>query len=475
MWVNRLFFLRDIEMKTKLKKFYKIRRNSTVLCKAPFVSMSLDISGFISPCCYIHSQTEYLNNNKDRYPDKSLNEIWAGKNFATYRNLMKKHIFPEECSICRNSIISEQYDTVKINEYDCYSHRSKYPSIIELTLDNSCNLECVMCSSIHSSRISHRDHAGFKTEIVSSKFIEEFDEFIPTLKSVIFSGGEPFLSRISLDLMDRILTRNPECIISVNTNGTILNEEIKSLLSRGVFHLNISLDSINKETYEKIRVGAVFEKVLDNLKYFSEYSKKRHEQIVIPVCPLVLNYKEIPELVKFCNENSFLIKFVHVFNAHNVALSSAKPEVLQSAIDIFKTVELVETNFIEKANKKSFLDFTEEIRSFLSFSLKKTEYLNSVKVDMDSFLLMSNELDSKIKQYIVANYPENIDEKFNIWQLRKNELFLKLPDYFKSHDIFQMLLDFDASTLIVYFDQLPLSELINYMITFGDEIIMKRK
>ena len=44
---------------------------------------------------------------------------------------------------------------------------------------------------------------------------------------------------------------------------SILKKNRTLLLNSGISHLTIAFDGYNKETYEKIRVGAKFEKVVN--------------------------------------------------------------------------------------------------------------------------------------------------------------------------------------------------------------------
>jgi MoaA/NifB/PqqE/SkfB family radical SAM enzyme len=72
-----------------------------------------------------------------------------------------------------------------------------------------------------------------------------------------------------------IIAINPKCLIMVQTNGMVLNERIKNLLSRGNFQIGVSIDSLKKEVYETIRPHGKLERVMENINYFSEYSKRK--------------------------------------------------------------------------------------------------------------------------------------------------------------------------------------------------------
>jgi len=57
--------------------------------------------------------------------------------------------------------------------------------------------------------------------------------------------------------------------IMINTNATLLSEDrAKKLLDSGLTRIRFSLDAATKETYEKIRIGANYDKVMKNIETF---------------------------------------------------------------------------------------------------------------------------------------------------------------------------------------------------------------
>ena len=114
------------------------------------------------------------------------------------------------------------------------------------------NLECIMCYGNFSSSIrKNREKLPSTPTVYDEKFLESLDPIIPDLKYVKFLGGEPFLINIYYEVWERIIECNPNCLIDVQTNGTILNDRVKDILERGNFRIGVSLDSLKKETYER--------------------------------------------------------------------------------------------------------------------------------------------------------------------------------------------------------------------------------
>lgn len=456
----------------KIKHITTINKKKQLYCKAPFVSMSISINGYISPCCYIHSSILFYAQNNESYPNKSLTDIWNSLRFQNYRSLFNKGIFPSECSICQSDFSNGDFESAKAKMYEKYDIYSKYPKVIELTLDNTCNLNCIMCNSVLSSKIAQKRNVSNKNEIDKDLFIKEISYFIPYLEEIIISGGEPLASEFCIKLMREIIVLNPKCVISVNTNGTILNDEIKQLMFQGNFQINLSIDSIHKDTYEKIRLGANFEKVMGNFTFYSEYLNKKNKGITITICPLILNFKELPELVNFCNQKNAFIQFVHVFNAHDVALSSADSELLEDAVKLFESCSFARNSKLQIHNAKQFSSLINDLKIWKEFAVKKELFLSNLEIDEQGFLDANEIFEQKINKYVLTHKTKLLDvELFNHWKYKKDDLFSVLPFYFKNELFYSQIFIMSEDVIFSYILDLPLEELKQYFITFGDEII----
>src|SRR4030095_5241266 len=87
----------------------------------------------------------------------------------------------------------------------------------------------------------------------------------------------------------------------LSTNATLIDSErADRLLDSGLDYLIIAFDGASKETYEKYRVGATFEKTIENIVAFLEKKSARGSRIHIVLQMVVLkdNVAEIPEYRK---------------------------------------------------------------------------------------------------------------------------------------------------------------------------------
>ncbi|MGA2918567.1 GTP 3',8-cyclase MoaA [Methanoregula sp.] len=115
-------------------------------------------------------------------------------------------------------------------------------SNIRISLAKQCNLACIYCHREGEKGSEDQLPASDIAEIlaVSAKF---------GIKSVKFTGGEPLLRPDLLEIV-RSVPQGMES--SLTTNGTLLAGLARDLKAAGLKRVNVSLDSLNRNTYKKI-------------------------------------------------------------------------------------------------------------------------------------------------------------------------------------------------------------------------------
>jgi len=144
-----------------------------------------------------------------------------------------------------------------------------FPIHMDIEITNYCNLLCTMCPRTVQikegtfGKLQHIDLDLFK------RLITEGSE--NGLCSVKFNYlGEPLMHP---NVIEMVKFCKDKGIIDVifNTNAVLLDEKMSNgLLDAGIDGLFISFDSNDKEKYESIRIGAKYDKVVENVKQFSE-------------------------------------------------------------------------------------------------------------------------------------------------------------------------------------------------------------
>ena len=128
----------------------------------------------------------------------------------------------------------------------------------------TCNLRCPTCRVTQSNQKPY--FIGF------SEFTQICHNITPYLRQAKIyniSSSESLLHPRCFDMIDVVNHINPNMLISIITNGMLLDDRKQdALLRRGVNMICVSIDGAKKETTEQIRVGSNFETVIKNVKGF---------------------------------------------------------------------------------------------------------------------------------------------------------------------------------------------------------------
>ena len=280
----------------KRKQFDQGREINTISpCVAPYNNMYFTTEGHVAPCWLLVGKLEKWS------PTRSIKDIWFGEKFTEYRNNLKEGLFNSECRVCKQKIEADTWPLAMA--YDGFTVK-EYPTLLELELSNQCNLECIMCEGRLSSGIrKNRDNLPPMPMVYDDSFIEQLKEFIPHLEELRFNGGEPFAQKIVYDICMLVAELNPTLRINIATNGTVYNKQVRSILDKCNIHLNISIDSLDKDNYESIRINGDFDELMENFQTFKNYCHDNNRGLSVMVNPMNNNWWEMPNFVKFTIEN----------------------------------------------------------------------------------------------------------------------------------------------------------------------------
>jgi len=419
----------DKEFRNKLIK-YNTQRTfgcDPTICHVPMRSLYFGFDGIVTACCF---NRNYV---LGKFPKNSIAEIIHGEKRKTLQEHLSETNFSYGCQFCNDMIASRDYMSVGARFADAFPDNGDLPSEMVFELDNTCNLRCEMCSAKFSSA-----HDGGKRSVApydNDDFIEQLKPFIPHLVETKFLGGEPFLSDIYPPIWELITDINPQCKIRIQSNGTILNEKIKSILQRGNFQIGLSIDTQNPERYAKIRNGAKIEKTLENLEFFNYICQKNDDNANVSVCPMKENRFDIPDLVKFCNDNDIFIYFNNV-STEGYALGELSEQELDELAAFYKENIPKANNSVSSYNNRVFsnliwkVEYLKECAVCKSYKDEKIPYTRT-ELERKIAEIMSMNPDFRYDEAIFDRVPEKFKVKrriingMNIQQLTS---FFYLPE-----------------------------------------------
>ncbi len=362
-------------------------------CHAPFVNIHFSHGGEVLACC--HNRTFPLGT----YPTNSLEEIWSGDRARELRQAVVAADFSKGCHTCLRQLLggdlvglddmAGSYRDASFTELWKADRASasvesltRLPVTLEFELHNTCNLECVMCHGVASSRIrKNRDALPAVPSPYDKNFVDQLAKILPHARSAGFTGGEPFLIPVYDEIWNKIAEFNPGLHMMLVTNGTVLNRRVKDLVESLNFTINVSLDSIVKETYESIRVGSSHDLVMENSRYFAEVMRERGRPFIWRCCVMRENWREVPAMVHYCNENGIRVIFNQVdfplnFSLHTLPLSDLK----EIAHFLSESDDFDENDSVQTFNLQQYRGLLARIESFARAENWKNGFVDRLEI-----------------------------------------------------------------------------------------------
>lgn len=174
-----------------------------------------------------------------------------------------------------------------------------YPKEIEIEITTRCHLKCIMCEHTYWP-----DKNDTKQDMSFDQF-KTIINMLPRLKYVCFAGiGTYFMNRDFFKMLEYLNLKN--IYASFVDNFNFLKEvDIEKLIKLNIERIEVSLDAACKETYEKIRAGAKWEKTINNLETLKKMKKEHNTpfpDIFFRFVAMKNNINEIPALMKLISE-----------------------------------------------------------------------------------------------------------------------------------------------------------------------------
>jgi len=174
---------------------------------------------------------------------------------------------------------------------------------LRILVTGRCNLECFFC---------HREGGSNGEGELSAEDIEFVVRIATSLgiDKVKLTGGEPLIRDDIVDIIERIAGIKGVRDLSMATNGTLLAEKACELRKAGLRRINISLHSLNEETYKRITGRDLLHEVLEGLE---AASKCGFDQVKVNVVLLRgINDGELDRLMEIAHEKGVVLQLIEL-------------------------------------------------------------------------------------------------------------------------------------------------------------------
>lgn len=145
-----------------------------------------------------------------------------------------------------------------------------FPKLLSIEITSACNAKCIMCPRDSLTRpIQHMSEEIFNKIISDCKGND-------VKKINLFWFGDPLCNPNIKEYLSHIKRELPKVKLYISTNAELLNESLTNeILEKELIDvINFDIDGTTKDTYESVRVGVNFDKVLENVHYFIEKKKE---------------------------------------------------------------------------------------------------------------------------------------------------------------------------------------------------------
>lgn len=154
-----------------------------------------------------------------------------------------------------------------------------FPQFLQIESTRYCNARCPFCLNGKWDM-----SAPLMPDNLFDKIAEELRDYKDWIRIVdIQRAGEPLTDKKIFHKIKRMKDIGIR-FVNLSTNASLLNEErSRKLLEAGLDELLISIDSVEKSTYEKLRIGLDFDQVIENVKRFFRIRDEIRPETIIRV------------------------------------------------------------------------------------------------------------------------------------------------------------------------------------------------
>lgn len=193
----------------------------------------------------------------------------------------------------------------------------RFPEAIDIESITGCNARCIFCGQAEMRKGLPN---GKMSDELFRKIVDECAGYKGLLKRFSFAfDNEPLLDKKLIDKVAYVKENCPFVTTNITTNGILLTKEIsEDIYSKAIVdEINVSINGITKEIYEKIMGVKSFEKVMANMNDLSLIHRNHNGKkpaVEINICLTPDNMSEKEAMAKYWHEKGFLTNFIKLDN-----------------------------------------------------------------------------------------------------------------------------------------------------------------
>ncbi|MBQ2653791.1 MAG: GTP 3',8-cyclase MoaA [Methanobrevibacter sp.] len=178
---------------------------------------------------------------------------------------------------------------------------------LRITITNRCNENCIYCH--HDGMVSSKDEMTPDELYKICKIAKKIG-----VRKIRLSGGDPLIRNDIVEIVEKISSLDFKDI-SLTTNGVLLEKYAQGLKDAGLDRVNVSLDTLNRDTY----------KFVTNMDYLEKAKAGILKAVEVGLYPVKINMvimkdintDEIKDMFNFCKEHGIILQLIELIESEN--------------------------------------------------------------------------------------------------------------------------------------------------------------
>ena len=251
-------------------------------CPRPFDTVLIDKRG----SCYACECQSWLPQSIGNLQVKTLDEIIGSELHQHLHSSIKdgsyRYCNEHQCSYIRsNNVLHGRPDRIQ--------H-------LRLAIDDSCNLRCPSC---RKEMIFHVEGSEYNLGVrLADRINDWLASYQHQIQVHMGSDGDPFASHVYRHFMEHT-PRRTNIKYSILTNGLMFKDfhpKVPYVIDN-LQELGVSIDGATKGTYEKLRLGGKWEKIIEGLESMAELKQQKNFRFILHFVVQRDNYHEMEKII----------------------------------------------------------------------------------------------------------------------------------------------------------------------------------
>ena len=175
---------------------------------------------------------------------------------------------------------------------------------LRISVTDRCNYRCVYCMPPEGLKWKPKQNLLRYEEL--ARLVHIFSEL--GINHIRITGGEPTIRSDIVRLISAISQIQGISDIAMTTNGHTLPNLAQPLAAAGLKRLNVSLDTLQADKFQKVTRGGSLKRVLEGIKQAQQYGL--HPIKINTVMLRGFNDNELFDLINFCVSNNLELRFI---------------------------------------------------------------------------------------------------------------------------------------------------------------------